>query len=60
MSTASREEAIEILAKHIDRALAESLVDKLLETHSIVRNAPRVHRPASDEHPKAQLARAGR
>jgi hypothetical protein len=84
MSTAARDEAIEIVAdvfgevieevepKYLStnvatlvaageyRGAAEIVVDKLLETHSISRNAPRVHRASDPEHPRQQVRLAGR
>lgn len=65
MSTAARDEAIVIvedvlanrLPEHRDESVAERIVDTLLETHSISRNAPRVHRPSDDQHPQAQIRR---
>lgn len=68
MSGAAREEAIEILTGSLVdsgsgtsiRPHVELAVDKLLETHSISRNSPRVHRASDPEHPMQQVARAGR
>lgn len=65
MSTAAREEAIEILtASLVEQGSGTSIrphvvvaVDRLLETHAISRNAPRVHRPSDAEHPRSVLQR---
>lgn len=51
MSSAARDEAIaivtdELVVRHLHPSLqnATEIVDKLLETHTIVRRAPRLHR----------------
>lgn len=68
MSTAARDEAIEIVMDELIRQSrrglapgeqAEQIVDKLLETHAISRQAPRILRRSDDSHPAAQVARAG-
>jgi hypothetical protein len=57
VSSAARDEAIEVVAAELEattnarpaigeRWRATVIVDKLLETHAIVRRAPRIHRPA--------------
>jgi hypothetical protein len=56
VSTEARREAIDIVNDELqalpcrdsnhDPDTAEQLIDKLLETHAIVRRTPRAHRPA--------------
>lgn len=65
MSTAARDEAIEILTDSLVeqgsgtsiRPHVEKAVDALLETHTIVRQSPRVHRPSDPAHPRSVLQR---
>lgn len=67
MSTAARDEAIEIVTASLVeqgsgtaiRPHVEAAIDKLLETHAISRQAPRILRRSDDSHPAAQVARAG-